>query len=289
VQPADAGLYSVVISIGGMSVTTAAVPLEIALASKVAGTASEVGANISHPNGNIYDQILLSGPSASVRADAGQLTRVSFVDLNDDIVQVEFSGPGVLSISLENATGPAVASKYNQPSVLYMKGHATLTITGADERTNISVFSVGSATAINQAHFRAGTIYDGWADIAHLTITSRDGRFGGVRTANVTYFHTRGVTGVSAPGVQFTGPLWVGDISGSDTASAVLLTGSVSDARITGGDLLQANGGPVAVSGMTTLQFTTGTDSHGRPIPAQPNRARLLRDGVDVTAELTRQ
>lgn len=288
VQPTDVGLYTVTVTSGGVAVTTAPVPLELTFTGKVAGAASEVAANITHPNGNVYDQVLLSGAAASVKADAGQVTRVSFVDLTNDIVQVEFSGAGVLTITLDNASGPAAAVNYNQPGVSYMKGHATLTITGADATTNLGVFSVGSATAVNQALFKAGTTYDGFADLALVSIASGDGKFGGVRTGNASYFATKGLTGVYAPGVAFSGPLLVGDISGSDAAGAVLVTGAVSDAQVTGGDLLQANNGAVTVSGMTTLKFSAGTKADGTNLPAQANRARLLRDGIDVTSQLVK-
>ncbi|HRE80904.1 MAG TPA: hypothetical protein PLN52_07635, partial [Opitutaceae bacterium] len=82
--------------------------------------------DITHPaTGNVYDQFLLTGASASITADPGQIARISYIDLNDDIVQVEFSGAGTLTITLTNPSGPAVAVNYNQPTVSYMKGHAT--------------------------------------------------------------------------------------------------------------------------------------------------------------------
>ena len=73
------------------------------------------------------------------------------------------------------------------------------------------------------------------ADIAYLAIASTNGKFGGVFTANVDYFDTKGLTGIYAPAVQFTGPVYVGNISASDAATPVLLLGSCADARITGG------------------------------------------------------
>ena len=48
------------------------------------------GENIQHPNGNIFDQVLFTGQSVKLRAKEGQITRVSFLDQNEDIVQVEF-------------------------------------------------------------------------------------------------------------------------------------------------------------------------------------------------------
>src|ERR1043165_7660334 len=101
-----------------------------ASAAVVTGNAAEVVSDVHHPNGNTYDQVLINGTTASVQADPGQVVRVSFIDLNDDIIQVEFSGRGTLSITLEAANGPAVPKKYAQ-SVLYMKGHALIEIQGS--------------------------------------------------------------------------------------------------------------------------------------------------------------
>ncbi len=39
-----------------------------------------VGENIQHPNGNVFDQILLTGPSIKLKAKPGQIMRVSFMD-----------------------------------------------------------------------------------------------------------------------------------------------------------------------------------------------------------------
>lgn len=53
---------------------------------------------------------------------------------------------------------------------------------------------------------------------------------------------------------------------------------------MTGGDLAQANGRAVQVSGITQLRFVAGSTSHDTPIAAKANQARLEQDGVDVTA-----
>ena len=78
------------------------------------------------------------------------------------------------------------------------------------------------------------------------------------------------------------------DVTGDDDAIAVILTGAVADARITGGSLEQLNGGSVEVGEIDRLQFTDGMTSHGATLPAQSNRAKLVRGGVDVTGELVR-
>ncbi|MBA3848656.1 MAG: hypothetical protein C0502_01515 [Opitutus sp.] len=281
----NAGVYSVAVDSPLGPVSGGAAIVGPTITAKVNGRGTEVGQNILHPNGNIFDQILLEGDAASFTADAGQITRLSYIDANDDIVQVEFSGAGTVSILLDSATPPAPPVKYNQ-AVNYVKGQATIVVVGADETTNLSVFSVGKATAVNQALFKADTAYDGRADIACVAIQSPTGRFGGLRTANTRFTATRGLTGVYAPGVNFSGPVFVGDIAASDNASPVLRLGSAGDVRIAGGELLQPNSRAVQVSGITQLRFTAGGDSHGNLLPAKNNRARLEESGIDVTSRI---
>ncbi|MEO5960121.1 MAG: DUF1800 family protein, partial [Opitutaceae bacterium] len=121
---------------------------------------------------------------------------------------------------------------------------------------------------------------------ASVAVVGGNGRFGGLRTANASYFATKGLTGLYAPGIQFNGPIFVGDIDAFDVATPVLMFGSVADLRITGGDLLQTNGRPVQVSGLTQPNFVNGSTSHGTIFPFQSNKAVLQQNGVDVTAQL---
>jgi hypothetical protein len=284
-QPAGTGLYTAVATSDGSTASDPAI-VGVSSPSKVLGTGNELQpTDIQHPNGNIFDQVLLSGAAATITADPGQITRLSYVDLTNDIVQVEFSGAGSLSVVLDNSSGPALPTNYNQ-AVNYMKGHAGIVIVGANETTNVSVFSVGRATAVNQALFKSEVTYDGVADLAFIAIASANGRFGGVRTANAHYFAAKGLTGIYAPGVQFDGPVFVGDINASDAAIPALVLGAASDTRITGGDLFQTNGRALQVSGLTQLKFTAGGDSHGTPLAAKSNRAVLQKNGTDVTAQV---
>ncbi len=284
VQSAQAGVYSAVVNPTRIAPLTV---LGITSTAKVVGSATETGPNIFVPaNGFTYDQVLLQGAAATVTADAGQIVRVSYVDLTNDIVQVEFSGAGSLTLNLDNATGPATATNYTQPSVSYMKGHGSIVITGANETTNLAVYSLGILTAGDPTILRSGVTYDGMADLAYVAIASANGKFGGLRTANASYYGTKGITGVFAPNVQFTGPVYVGDINAFDAATPVLVIGSASDVRVTGGDLLQANGSHILVDGLSSVQLTAGTTSQGTAQPVQPVRGLLERNGVDVTSQL---
>ncbi len=313
-DPTKAGIYTAVLTNEFGATFTRPAIVGVTTTQKVSGSGRIVDADVKHPNGNIYDQLLLLNGSdtvtaASLTADPGKITRISFVDLDKDIVQVEFSGAGTLSLVIANPYPAAPPEYYTQPEISYVRGHATIVIAGADETTNVSVFSVGRMTAYDptqrynflapisasndpanngsrlfQGH--ADTPYDGIADIASIAILSANGKFGGVRTANAEYFAQRPLTGIYAPGVAFTGPVFVGNVNAFDSATPMLILGSATDVRVAGGDLLQANTRPVEVSGITRLQFTAGVDSHGRPLPARSNRASLQENGSDVTSRI---
>ncbi len=286
VQLADVASYTIGVTDVTGTTNSRAAAVGINSTAKVGGSGSVVRSDIVHPNGNVYDQILLTGSSATITAEAKKVTRISFIDLNDDIVQVEFSGAGTAALSLENPTGPAAPVKYNQPGVFYMKGHASIIVTGANETSNLAVFTVGTITAVNQALFPNGTTYDGVADIGLISIATTNGKFGGIRAGNASFFRTTGLTGISAPGVAVQGPVFIGDITADANASSVMIFGSTTDVRITGGDLQQLNNRPVQVDGITRVNFTAGTKSSGATLPVQANRARLEQDGVDVTTQL---
>lgn len=284
-MPADTGLYAATLANASGSVATQTAIVGVQSLNKLVGTGQEFPDIYHVVTGFTYDQILLGGAAASVTADPGQILRMSFIDLNDDIVQVEFSGAGTLSLVLDGVTGPAAPLNYLQGTA-YMKGHAGIVLAGANETTNLSVFSVGRANAVNQALFRPEVAYDGFADIAFIAISTTNGKFGGLRAANTGFFGTRGMTGVYAPNVQFTGPVFVHNIDASADATPVLKIGSGGDVRITGGNLFQTNGRAVQVSGIAALQFTSGASSHGTLFSAQANQARLEQDGANVTARI---
>jgi cyclophilin family peptidyl-prolyl cis-trans isomerase len=312
-QPAIAGLYTAVATSGAASVLSEPAILGVSSSEKIVGAGStEVLHDQPHPNGNIFDQVLLGNAATTISADytQNQITRTSYIDVDDDIVQVEFSGPGNLSILLDGGTGPAAPVNYNQPTVQYVKGHASIVVTGADERTNLLVFTVGRATAFdptgaynilqpvsstnnpanNGSSLFVGhesTAYGGWANLARVSISSPSGKFGSLRLSNVIFQDTKGMTGVYAPGVAFQGPVYVGNINAIGTATPVFIIGSaVGETRITGGDLAQTNGQPVQINGITQLRYTAGQDSAGNIAPAQANNGILLQNGTNVTSQV---
>lgn len=287
-QPADAGLYSVVATNAGGSVSSveAVVGVQTAEFFVGGGFSDPAWRTLEHPNGNLYSQILLSSASATVTADPGKVTRLSFVDLQDDIVQLEFSGPGSMTVTLDNSSGPTLPIKYNQ-NVQYMRGHATVVIQGAGANTFFSAFSVGSLTAVNQALFKGDVTYDGHADLARLIIQSPSGQFGGLFMGNAAFNDTAGTTGIYAPGVSVLGNIRVHDLIAFDDANPMLVFGSTPNAenglRILGGDLQQANSRAVEVRGINKILMSAGTDSHNRFEIPQTNKAKLENAGADVT------
>lgn len=227
----------------------------LAQSNVIAGSGTVVGPNIKHANGNTYDQVLLTGQTVTLQADSGQIVRCSFLDPNGDIVQCEFSGPGQFKIDLDPATyvAPATAAKYNQPAVSYVTGKPSVTISGNTDQTNVNIFTVGKATAIDQSLFPAGQTYDGVADVQLLTINGP--AINAIYTGNTRFSGSSGNTGILAPNTVVKARAVVQDIDASGTATPVLRFGDNStfsqdlgSILLAGGDLLQTNGAAIDVS-----------------------------------------
>ena len=272
----------------------------------LSGFGDVVGENIMHPSGNIFDQVLLTGESVKLRAKVDQITRVSFLDENEDIVQVEFSGSGSFSVILDPNTfqPPAFPSKYNQ-EVLYVAGRPSVLIDEADTSTFFSIFTVGSLNAVNQALFPEGEVYNAEANVTLVEIINSTG-MGGMQLSNATFSATTGRTGVVADGVPIAVRMTLGDIDASGDALPYLLFGEGSftvqapnpGLRITGGNLSQSNGNGIIVapSGSTTPGFDTlisqnNFKSDGTPQPTQSINATFENaDGTNIpvtTEEIT--
>ena len=192
------------------------------------GTGDIAGENIMHPNGNIFDQILLTGESIQLQARPNQITRVSFMDESEDIVQVEFSGVGTFTVTLDPATFllPAIPPRYNQ-AVEYVTGKPSVVIDGADANTFFSIFTVGSINAVNQALFPEGQIYDAQADVTLVEVVNSTG-MGGMQLSNTVFSGSTGKVGVDARGLPIAVRLTVGDIDADGDAVPHLLFGEGS-------------------------------------------------------------
>ncbi|MBK8476203.1 MAG: immunoglobulin domain-containing protein [Opitutaceae bacterium] len=295
VTPADAGIYEAVLSVG--TTRTLSQPAVIGVTPNYERTAGSVTTrpewqDIHHPNGAIYDQYLLTGAvgtfsTANIYGYWPKIARCSFLDEDDSIVQVEMSGPGAITIKLDNPTGPMAAARYNQPGIEYMKGKATIILAGATEKTHFTIYSVG--TANNPGVTRPGVVYAGWANVAVVGIVSTNGGLGGIHQGNVSFNAATGYTGIVAPNANSVGELVVvHNITASALAQPYLFFGpGCTTVKIAGSSLAQPNGDGISVSGLSQVQMGAGQDSCGRPAPAQTIQTRLFDvDDVDVTAGL---
>jgi len=215
------------------------------------------------------------------------------MDEDEDIVQVEFSGSGTFTVSLEPATflAPSLPPRYNQ-EVMYVTGKPTVLIEGADFSTFVSIFTVGTINAVNQALFPEGQVYDAEADVTLVEVVNSTG-FGGMQLANTVFSGSTGKVGIDARGIPIAVRLTVGDIDASGDAEPHLLfgTGSFtvsagnSGIRITGGDLAQTNGASVVVAeggstttGIETLFSQNNFKSNGSDQPTQSIAATFVNE-----------
>ena len=222
----------------------------------ITGSGEIVGANILHPNGYIIDQVLITGEKVTLRADNGQITRASFIDINDDIVQVEFSGSGTVTINLNPDTfqGPALPLKYNQ-DIAYVKGHPHVVLSNVDASTYLSIFTVGPINAEDQTIFMPGENYDAVADISLIEVLNSK-IVGGIHSANARFSNDIGRVGFFAPGVEVAVRVFIGEIDAREEATPYILFSDRSftvnaaypGLRITGGDLAQTNGKSIIVA-----------------------------------------
>jgi hypothetical protein len=253
-----------------------------------AGFGAMANSDVKHRNGNVYDQVLLTGPNVTVAADPGQIVRVSFLDLNDDITQVEFAGSGTVSIEIEASSyqQPAPPQKYIQPDVSYVKGRAIVRVRDAAADTFVNVFSVGRGNAVNETLFPAGMVYDAMADIQLLNIQGAE--IGAVMTGNVRYSASDGPTGLHAPDTRVRYRVVVGEIAASAEAVPLLRIGEGSPLEqdggvvlVAGGRLEQPNGSPIDVTSragtaLPRIDAVAGTKSSGEFVPAAVIEARFF-------------
>ena len=289
VQPEQAGLY--VAEVTASSGTTLSVPAVVGVlpSGRTSGTVETrpEWQDIRHPNGNIYDQFLLTGTAGTFTADAGQIARMSFLDEDDDIVQVEFSGPGAVTICLSGSSGPTAPVLYNQTGITYFQGSATVILAGADGTTHMSIYSVGRLN--NPGVARADVPYDGWAHVRALGVLSTGGSLGGLYLGNTTFTSDSGPTGLVAPSVRSVGRVNFHQLVASAEGWPWLWFSAQGQVglTVTGGDLAQDNARPIEVSGLAAITLGAGIGSSGQEAPAQPIRGRLMSGGVDVTETLT--
>jgi hypothetical protein len=170
--------------------------------------------------GNTYNGFEQTSEVASYQATSGELTRVSFLDPDGDLVFVEFGGAGTMNIQLEGFMAD-VDSPYDQPGTTYSQGLATITITGSDQTTFVSVFSLGNDPArvdlalVNDDTFATA---DGRADIRAIVIEGTDAQvdfIGGINAANADLTDNGGTgpVGIFSAEVRIDNYLFIGEMS----------------------------------------------------------------------------
>ena len=209
-----------------------------------------------------YNGYELKGSTVTTRSVAGETTRVSFIDLDGDLVFADFSSgdPATeMIVNLEEYSGTLEASPYNQPDAQYARGLATIWIMNPTEHTWLSVVSLGNHIdrvdlALVKDDTFAGAV-NGMADIRAIHIEG-DGSIGAIDAANANFVGSSDEIGIDAAGTVVRRALTIGDLAPSEAARPLLrISGNslnpanvgqgesvVAEIRIAGGDLAEATG-----------------------------------------------
>ena len=227
----------------------------------------------------IYNGYELEESTVTLRSEAGETTRISFLDPDGDLVFVDFSSDDratEMVITLEGFTGAFEKSPYDQPETRYAQGLATVTMINPTELTWLRVVSLGNHIdrvdlALIEEDTFAGAV-DGIADIKAVVIEG-ESRIGAIDAANANFVGSSDEVGIDAAGTVVKRVLSIGDItpsagttpvlriSGASLAPADAAEGEtvIAEIQIAGGDLREATG---------ALQIDTGGVGYDFPIVA---------------------
>ena len=223
----------------------------------------------------IYDGYKLGDSTATLRSVAGEITRVSFLDLNGDLLFVDFSSddPATeMTTTLEQFSGALEVSPYDQPSTEYARGTATIWIINPTERTWLRISSVGNHIdrvdlALIKEDTFAGEV-DGRADLQAVVIEG-EGSIGAIDAANANFVSSFGTIGIDAGETIVKRALSLGNITPSEGTTPVLrISGDsldpanagegetvIGEVWIAGGDLREAIGDLQIDTGEVVYQF----------------------------------
>ncbi len=188
--------------------------------------------------GTIYG---LTGDTIQVQATNDADTfGVLFVDADNSAVLVEFTGKGLVTVSLDTTlpsfSGPGSATN---PAPLVAKGLAAISVDGA---------TAGSSIRISEFDNPFGAT-NGLADVRSLSFTDTPS-FSRILAAGASFAANAGSVGILAGNTNVTTQVRVGDINAGGTATASLAFGSGSsfaNVEVYGGDLLNDNGSGILV------------------------------------------
>ena len=160
-------------------------------------------------NRNRYNGFELAGRAATIRSSPGEITRISFLDMDGDLVFAELGSATPTTemiISLDPLIGISEPSPYDQPNTRYARGHASIEIRNPGFLTFLSVLSVGNdpdrvdVSLIDRKSFSGRA--NGWADIRLISIKDGSTKIGGINAANVIFSGKEGSIGIDAPEVS---------------------------------------------------------------------------------------
>ena len=202
-------------------------------------------------DGNTYNGFEIAGPTGTFSSIAGEITRISFLESEGDLMFAEFGSENtdtVLIITLDGFVA-AVPSPYNQGDLTYAQGHPSFEIRNSTALTFVSFFSLGNdilrvdVSLINENTF-SGSV-NGIAEINSLTISDGATAIGGISAANANFVGSDGIIGIDAPDLQVGVFVFVGDLTPSGTVLPVLRINTnsmIGGILIAGGDLAEATG-----------------------------------------------
>ncbi len=181
------------------------------------------GENIQHPNGNVFDQVMLTEPSIKLRANPNQINRFSFMDEDGGHCASRILGRRYLYRQSRPSYlhPPAFPSRYNQ-EVEYVTGMPSVVIEGADSSPFFSIFTVGRINVVNQALFPEGVVYDAERSSPWVVVINSTG-MGGIQLSNTVFSGSPGKVGIDARGVSIAVRLTFGDIDTDGDAVPLLL------------------------------------------------------------------
>ena len=284
----DSFKYRIRDGTGGSDSATVTVLVEYPL---VPGGSARLVNDGTEFQGNTYNGFEMVGSSAMFSSVAGEITRLSFLDPDGDLVFAEFGSEDpatTLTIELGDAELER-DSPYDQPTVKYAQGLASFAIENSTAITFFSVFTTGNDSArvdltlINEDTFSGSA--DGIADISGIVIAVPEGEtreIGGINAANTNFEGDDAAIGIFADRVVFRQFLFVGDITPSGTSAPAIRIdpdSSLTAILINGGDLAEATG---------SLQIDTAGAVYPFPILATDGRRSItdsplrpdLGDGV---------
>ena len=213
--------------------------------------------------GYTYNGFELRGSTVTLRSVAGEVTRLSFLDINGDVVFVDFSSDSSdteVSVTLEDYMDPLDGSPYNQPDSWYAMGLATVHVVNPTAMTWLKVTSIGNDPMLvdpmivkeDDTTFMTA---NGWAEIRAIDVhhDAGMGSIGAIHAANVSFVAMDGVIGIDAMDTVVMMALSIGDLTIPDMGTAMaylrisgdsLAMGDmvIEEILIAGGDLAQSTG-----------------------------------------------